>query len=243
MPILSNHRDAPEQVMLRAAQQDPWVMYLIVRQDAVFSPSELLLAAAQATLRCSLLFQHTPTWQESFRAWAERSFRKVSLRAREPAWTKLAPLDAGTGQARGVDVVRALPPRLRSECGSQLRNLQVFNPDPATLAPDPDPAPPSPVAMSFALNPSAPMSLGKQVAQVAHAVLMCAWSPWADDPRYSASFAAWRDAGHPCQLLPSSSWAHLHEHADGVVVRDAGLTEVDPGTETVLATPPGYTLP
>jgi peptidyl-tRNA hydrolase len=96
--------------------------------------------------------------------------------------------------------------------------------------------------MLFALNPSAPMSAGKAIAQVSHAVLMCARSAWASDPRYAAAFAAWRQAGYPCRIAPPKAWAALHAGADGVVVRDAGLTEVAPGTETVLALPPGYPI-
>src|SRR6185369_12739252 len=94
-------------------------------------------------------------------------------------------------------------------------------------------------AMTFAINPAAAMSVGKQVAQVAHAVLMCAWSPLADDPRYRDAFAAWRARGYPGRIAPASAWARARASADGVVVRDAGLTEVAPGTETVIATPPG----
>jgi peptidyl-tRNA hydrolase len=241
MGILANHRDTPEQVLQRSAQQDPWVMYLVVRQDTPASAPELLLAAAQATMRCVELFEDSDAWRGAFIAWRERSFRKVTLRAKGAAWSKLDALDAGGAGPAGDVFVRALPPRLRSECGPLLRSLQVFNPPSSPLspgdAPPPDAAAPS---MGFAINPGAPMSPGKQMAQVAHAVLMCAWSPWATDPRYADAFSRWKAAGYPCRFLPPSSWALLHETADGVVVRDAGLTEVDPGTETVLAVPPGW---
>lgn len=240
MPILTNHRDAPEQVLQRAAQQDPWVMYLIVRQETPLSATELLLAATRATMRCADTLQHHPSWGDSFRVWGERSFRKVTLRAREPAWNKLASYDGGLGEIRGIEVVKALPPRLRSECGSLLKGLQVYNPEEATLQPEPPVGEPPITPMYFIKNPDAKMSIGKQIAQISHAVLMCAWSSWADDARYQTAFDAWKNEGYPGVLLPSSSWAHLLAEADGVVVRDAGLTEVDPGTATVMALPPGY---
>jgi peptidyl-tRNA hydrolase len=245
MPILTNHRDAPEQVLQRSAQQDPWVMYLIVNPEAPASLLELLLAATRATMRCSDTLGDHPAWRASFRAWSERSFRKVTLRARGAAWSKVQALEGGAGEVRGIEVIRALPPRLRSECGPLLKGLQVYNPETASLPPDP--APPAELtsahAMRFVFNPGATMSVGKQVAQIAHAVLMCAGSAWVEHPAYQAAFAAWRVEDYPGAILPSSRWEALLREADGVVVRDAGLTEVEPGTATVLAMPPGYAVP
>jgi peptidyl-tRNA hydrolase len=217
-------------------------MYLVVRQDTPVSPAALMIAAAQATMRCVDTLQHDPRWAGSFAAWSERSFRKVTLRARGTPWARVTELDGGAGSTDGVEVVRALPPRLRSECGSLLRGLQVYNPAESALLSD-HPADPSGPAMVFVRNPAITMSVGKQVAQVAHAVLMCAWSAWADDPRYQPSFAAWRAAGYPGMVAPSTAWGQLRDSADGVVVRDGGLTEVEPGTETVLALPPGHPYP
>jgi hypothetical protein len=71
---------------------------------------------------------------------------------------------------------------------------------------------------------------------------MCAWSPLAEDTRYRDGFAAWRAAGYPGRITAATEWDRARATADGVVVRDAGLTEVDAGTETVLALPPGYVL-
>lgn len=224
----------------RAAQLDPWVMYLVVRYDEPARLDELLLAGARATMRCAEAYASTPTWGESFRAWSERSFRKVTLRAKGTAWGKLAEYDGGVGEVRGAPVIKALPPRLRSECGSLLKGLQVYNPAVTELVAPEAAVEAAEGAMRFVINPAATMSVGKQVAQVAHAVLMCAWSLWSSDERYREGFARWRAGGYPGEILPSSSWERLRREGDGVVVRDAGLTEVDPGTETVLALPPGF---
>ena len=241
MPLL-RHRDDDDQGLARATQADPWVMYLVACTDRPADRTALVLEAARATMLCVAAYAETPVWSGAFEAWSTRSFRKVTLRARGSAWTKLTALDAAFAPTREAPLVCALPPRLRSESGSLLRSLQVFQPDPASLLPSPALTPPAPdpsaPSMAFVLNPAATMSVGKQMAQVAHAVLMCAWSDWSRAPRYTAAFAAWTAAGYPCHLLPSSQWADLHANADGVVVRDAGLTEVDPGTETVIALPP-----
>lgn len=237
MPIVENHRDHPDSVLQRAAQQDPWVMYLVVDQTSQANASELLIAATQATMRCADTFSREPAFAPSFEAWSERSFRKVTLRAKGSALAKVLALPHGAGLVEGLPAVIALPPRLRSECGPVLRSLQVFSGDGVPEGPPREQtrAP----AMRFVQNPAVTMTLGKQLAQIAHAVLMCAWSPLAEDPRYRDAFAAWRAAGYPAVLLPGDAFAELRAHGDGVVVRDAGLTEVTPGSETFLATPPG----
>jgi peptidyl-tRNA hydrolase len=242
VPILTNHRDSTADALRRATQEDPWVMYLVVQQEAAVRAEDLLIAATQATMRCVDTLQHEPRWAGSFAAWSERSFRKVTLRAKGAAWARIEGYEGGTGEVDGVAVVRALPPRLRSEGDALLRKLQVYNPAADTLLPAGPVVTAGEPAMVFVRNPAATMSVGKQVAQVAHAVLMCAWSAWAEDPRYQASFAAWRAAGYPGRVGPSADWARLRDAADGVVVRDGGLTEVEPGTETVLALPPGHPL-
>jgi peptidyl-tRNA hydrolase len=245
MPILTHDRDVPEEVRRRSAQEDPWVMYLVVCQDVPASASDVLLAAAQGTMRCAEAFRADPVWTERFAAWAERSFRKVTLRAKGTAWARLAAYDGATGDVRGgVPLVRVLPPRLRSECDALLRGLQVYNPAPESLPADVESAGEPPAcAMRFVRNPGVAMSVGKQAAQIAHAVLMCAWSRWATDARYAAAFGEWRARGYPRWLAPRDAWSRVRATGDGVVVCDAGLTEVDPGSETVIALPPGHAWP
>lgn len=238
--MVPEDRDSPERVKARSSQEDPWVMYLIVRSDVTVSERAVLTAAVEATLRAVARFAESPAWSEAFRAWAERSFRKVTLRARGSAWTRLTAYDAGEGRAEGETVVLALPPRRRSECDSLVRNLQVYNPDRATMATDAgEGAPTSSYAMTFVFNARAVMSVGKSVAQISHAVLLCAWSPFARDAAYAEGFEAWEREGYPVRIAPSAEWDALRARPDACVVRDAGLTEVDPGTETVLAIPPG----
>jgi peptidyl-tRNA hydrolase len=76
------------------------------------------------------------------------------------------------------------------------------------------------------------MSSGKTVAQIAHAAVMAA-----DDLR----LARWVAAGCPGRVLAPDADGFAAAEADGACVArvvDAGLTEVPPGTVTVVALAP-----
>jgi len=227
--MLPDDRDAPERMAARSAQDDPWVMYLIVRSDRVVAPTTVYTAAARATVDCVARHRDAEAWREGFAVWSARSFRKVTLRAKGSAWDRLAAYDHGA-DATDDPMVRVLPPRQRSVCDALVRNLQVYNPDRAALPPDGFEAPP-PDAMRFAINPAAVMSVGKTAAQVSHAVLMCAWSSRTSPE----ALERWARGGYACAFVAGDGWEALRASDGAVVVRDAGLTEVTPGTETVAA--------
>lgn len=85
------------------------------------------------------------------------------------------------------------------------------------------------------------MGQGKLAAQVAHASLMAYEN--ADDRTRSA----WKGEGQKKVVLQANGEAPLFELADGAeregiphaVVRDAGHTELEPGTVTALGVGPG----
>jgi peptidyl-tRNA hydrolase len=82
--------------------------------------------------------------------------------------------------------------------------------------------------VTYVLNPDLEMSSGKVVAQVAHAAVMAA-----------AELPEWAEAGAPGRLVAPRGFADLAAREDlAARVVDAGLTEVAPGTVTVLALPP-----
>jgi peptidyl-tRNA hydrolase len=196
-------------------------MYLVVRRGAVGDlarAGELAGAAAVACVR-------EPAFAEAVEAWRPRP-GKVCLRARSDGQWRQVLEEPHT---LAGDAVAALPPRRRSERGPLLERLQAMSTD---LGDAPATAPPVPGELTYLLNPDAPMSSGKTLAQIAHAAVMAA---------DSGRFEAWVDAGCPARVLapPPDEFAAAAARDDlAACVADAGLTEVDPGTLTVVALAP-----
>lgn len=97
--------------------------------------------------------------------------------------------------------------------------------------------------MVLVLRQELGLSAGKAAAQVAHAAVMLALD---DRVRRRREFRTWLEQGQRKVVLRVETLAELHalqRKADGlglptVVVQDAGLTEVPPGTQTVLGIGP-----
>lgn len=200
---------------------DPLRMYLVVRRGAagdLARAGELAGAAAVACVR-------DPAFAEAVAAWRPRP-GKVCLRARSDSqWRQVLE----EPHALAGDAVAALPPRRRSERGPLLERLQAMSTD---LGEAPRSAPARAGALTYLLNPQAAMSSGKTLAQIAHAAVMAA---------DSGRFEDWVAAGCPARVLGPAA----DEFADAAArddlaacVADAGLTEVAPGTVTVIALAP-----
>jgi peptidyl-tRNA hydrolase len=126
--------------------------------------------------------------------------------------------------------VRAHPPVPLDGWPRDLSRLQVSGTELADSAAPPSPGPGTAVLW---LNPGLTMSAGKAMAQAGHAAQL-AW--WGTDER---SRAAWRDAGLAVAVRTAApaTWAALVD--SGLpVVRDAGFTEIEPGSCTVIADAP-----
>ena len=94
------------------------------------------------------------------------------------------------------------------------------------LEPPPETAPPRDGAVTYLLNPAITMSSGKTIAQIAHAAVMAA-----------ETLDEWVAAGCPGQVIAPdrATFAAACTRDDlAATVVDAGLTEVPPGTITVL---------
>jgi hypothetical protein len=205
---------------------DPLRMYLVLRRGAIAELARAGELAGAAAVGCLRVFETQPEHVETIAAWRERP-GKVCLRARTAAqWDQvLAEPHTLAGEADGEAVI-ALPPRRRSQRGALLERLQAMS---TTLEPPPSSAPEDPAALTYVLNPAAAMSSGKTLAQIAHAAVMAA---------DTGALEAWVAAGCPARVIApdAATFAALAERADcRARVVDAGLTEVPPGTVTVLA--------
>ena len=201
-------------------------MYLVLRRGAIATLARAGELAGAAAVACLRTFEAVPEHEEAIAAWRERP-GKVCLRARTLAqWEQvLAEPHALAGDADGEGVV-ALPPRRRSQRGPLLERLQAMS---TALEPPPESDDPPPGIVTYALNPAAVMSSGKTVAQIAHAAVMVA---------DSGALDGWVAAGCPGRVVapPPRAYERLAAHDDCLArVVDAGLTEIPPGTVTVLA--------
>jgi peptidyl-tRNA hydrolase len=129
--------------------------------------------------------------------------------------------------------VRVYPPIPLDGWPKDLLKLQVSGTNLEDVEPPPAPDLSQPVLW---LNPELEMSAGKAMAQVGHAAQL-AWMVLPDEDR-----KLWRESGFALSVrTPSAArWAALL--ASGLpVVQDAGFTEIDPGSYTVIADHPALT--
>ncbi|MBB3661339.1 peptidyl-tRNA hydrolase [Prauserella sediminis] len=214
-------------------------MPVILRMEKASPPARtpLLEAAATAALAVCLDERCAPggPWHEPMRDWLAGHIRKVSRRARGAHWDAVQQLPGITTDVDGAQVRALLPGRVTG-VPKEVSRLQVSGTD--LPADEPGPAPDDrPLLL---LNPDVPMTAGKAAAQVGHATMLLA-AVLGDAER-----ERWRDGGFRCAVRTATpaQWAELApgDPAEtwrdrGVIaVRDAGFTEIAPGTITVLAT-------
>jgi peptidyl-tRNA hydrolase len=198
---------------------DPLRMYLVVLRGAISELARAGALAGAAAVACVREFADEPPMAE----WRPRP-GKVCLRARtESQWRQVLEEPHTAAEA----AVAALPPRRRSERGPLLEKLQAMSTE---LEPPPASAPPRAGAVTYLVNPALTMSSGKTIAQIAHAAVMAA-----------DALEDWAEAGCPAQVIApdEATFAAACARDDlAAKVVDAGLTEVAPGTVTVLALAP-----
>lgn len=178
----------------------------------------VLEAAAAAALAVCLDPRAQPEgeWHEAVDTWVASRIRKIARRARGTHWDAVQALPGVTWTV-GDAQVRALLPGPVGDVPKIVSRLQIGGTD---LEPDdPGPAPDGPVIW---VNAALEMSVGKAAAQVGHAsMLWAAARGLTEVPAFAV-----REAG-------PSRWAELCA-GDVVAVRDAGFTEVAPGTITCI---------
>jgi peptidyl-tRNA hydrolase len=215
---------------LSADEPSEYALPLVVRVERVTPPArtDALEGAARAVL--TLLSDPRVTgdgeWAAAVRAWESARIRKVVRRARGAAWQRALALPGITVTHRTAEI-RVYPPVPVDGWPPALARLQVSG----TELDDPvPPGPPPEDTPVLWLNPDLPMTAGKAMAQAGHAAQL-AW--WSASPRARSE---WREVGFSLAVRTASvtRWAELA--ASGLpLVRDGGLTEVAPGSCTVVA--------
>lgn len=226
--------DPPPEGPPAAGAAVEFALPLVVRIERAAPPArtDALQTAARAVL--TLLSSPEATapdgpWTATVRAWEAARVRKVVRRARGAQWRSAEGLPGRTVRGHTAQV-RVFPPVPLDGWPRELARLQVSG----TELDEPDPpAAPSPGTPVLWLNPRLDMSAGKAMAQVGHGAQV-AW--WALD---ETARADWRRRGFPLAVRTATvaRWAEL-AGGDLPMVRDAGYTEIAPGSYTVVADHP-----
>lgn len=211
-----------------------FVLPLVVRIERAAPPerTDALETAARAVLLLRSDERATADdgeWAEAVRGWEDARIRKVVRRARGAEWRRAETLPGITVTGKSAEV-RVFPPVPLDGWPKDLARLQVSGTELEDGEPPAGPDTGTPVLW---LNPEVRMSAGKAMAQAGHGAQL-AWLALT-----AAERAQWRDAGFPLAVrtAPASGWDELT--ASGLpVVRDAGFTEIAPGSCTVVADHP-----
>ncbi|MFC8079539.1 aminoacyl-tRNA hydrolase [Streptomyces sp. NPDC057307] len=248
--------DSPFRHERTARDEAPqFVLPLVVRIEKAAPPTrtDALEAAARAVL--VMLADERSTgegeWAQAMRDWQDARIRKVVRRARGGEWRKASQLPGVTISSPDVaeaaaDVaaeapaevavfapyaeVRVFPPVPLDGWPKELAKLQVSGTDLD------DPGAPPAADLSgpvLWLSPGLAMSAGKAMAQAGHGAQL-AWWELSETERKT-----WQEAGFPLSVRTPDATRWRQLTSSGLpLVRDAGFTEIAPGSSTVVADHP-----
>ncbi|MFF8828050.1 peptidyl-tRNA hydrolase [Streptomyces sp. NPDC015131] len=214
-----------------------FVLPLVVRIEKAEPPArtDALETAARAVL--AMLSDERSLgdgeWAGAMRDWQDARIRKVVRRARGAEWRRASQLPGITVTGEAAQV-RVFPPVPLDGWPKELAKLQVSGTELDDPDPGPGPAPSHEAAEHRGavlwLNPELRMSTGKEMAQVGHGAQLLWWAMTEDDR------TAWHKAGFPLAVRTAhpDRWGQLT--TSGLpLVRDAGFTEIAPGSCTVVS--------
>lgn len=212
-------------------QLPQYALPLVIRVERAAPPHRT--DALEAAARAVLTFLTDPRvtepdgeWAGAFRAWTDGRIRKVVRRARGAPWLRALELP-GITLTQGTAEVRVYPPVPVDGWPASLARLQVSGTDLEDPGTPPDP--PNGLPCLY-LNPHLDMTAGKAMAQAGHAAQL-AWL--AADATIRSE---WKGSGFALAVRTAAPalWAELL--TSGLpTVRDAGFTEVEPGSCTAVA--------
>ncbi|MGW1778174.1 aminoacyl-tRNA hydrolase [Streptomyces sp. NPDC002143] len=226
--------ESPFQTEPNPRDQAPqFVLPLVVRIEKSAPPAraDALETAARAVL--VLLGDERSVgdgeWAQVMRDWQDARIRKVVRRARGAEWRRAGELPGITVTGKSAEV-RVFPPVPLDGWPKELAKLQVSGTD----LDDPEPpADVEPGTVVLWMSPEVEMSAGKAMAQAGHGAQL-AWWELSDEER-----AAWRETGFPLAVRTAAPERWRELTTSGLpLVRDAGFTEIAPGSCTVVADHP-----
>ncbi|WP_431309459.1 aminoacyl-tRNA hydrolase [Gordonia sesuvii] len=212
---------------------DVLAMQMVIRIEKSHPPARVdaLTAAARAVALLCLDDRAggAGPWVSDLDAWCGARIRKIARRARGAQWAaaqEVWGLTVETGSAQA----RALVPGRVGDVDRRIARLQIggteLDGSLSTQAPD--------RGVCLWMNPDLPMTVGKAAAQVGHASMLAVTSMTLEQAW------EWRSAGCPLVVREASGqrWADLltaDARGAAIAVRDAGFTEIAPGSVTVIA--------
>ncbi|MFW0792610.1 peptidyl-tRNA hydrolase [Gordonia sp. CPCC 205515] len=212
---------------------DVLAMQMVVRIEKADPPdrTELLAAAGRAV---ALLCLDDRTggdgpWAEPMHEWCDARIRKIARRARGAQWAAAQEV-WGVTASEGDAQARAFVPGRVGDVDRRISRLQIggteVEGDIRTDVPD--------SGVCLWINPTLDMTVGKMAAQVGHGAMLAVKLMSLDYTR------DWRNAGCPLAVRAASAarWSDLltaDAQGRAIAVRDAGFTEIAPGSVTVIA--------
>lgn len=228
--------------------EDAWALQLVLRLERDASVSwhrAVALAAAGAAMVClDPRAEPGGEWYEPVATYCAGMIRKVTRRGRGAQWEAAGEVPGLLLEADETQV-RALLPGPVAELDKRIGKLQVGGTDAPV---DEEPRPVADGALRLWIPPEPVMTLGKTMAQAGHAGMIAGALLAAAD---QDALRRWVSAGFPVHVQRSdaATWAELGAavssperawHDRGLIaVRDAGFTEIAPGTVTVIASAAG----
>jgi peptidyl-tRNA hydrolase len=207
---------------------DPFAVIYVVNDSrdesgSIAAERDILQASSDALVQ--LLASDDEAVVAGVREWTAGRIRKIVKRARGSAWNKVETLDLPhfVGEHNGVKVLAFIPMRL-SEQPKEVKRLQVtgLNSDDYTAVEYASEA-----HLLVKVNDSLNMTTGKVVAQVGHAIQLFLMRGEVEQ------IMNWKDTGMKLRVVRSENLDETT--ATGIIVRDAGFTEVPSGSLTATA--------
>ena len=208
-------------------------MPIVLRIEKADPPERaaLLTAAARATVLACLDPRAEPggEWGDAFDRWCAGRIRKVARRARASHWVAVQDVPGVTVDVDGAEA-RAFVPVPVGETDRRISRLQIGGTDVDGELSTSEPE----AGICLWVAPDLPMTVGKLSAQVSHASMLGAGLLTAGQAQ------RWYDDACPLEIRQADTdrWNRLlaaETRGEAVAVRDAGYTEVAPGSCTVIA--------